>query len=146
VDKIRKILEELDSQGRITAFRGKFRHSVTLQQADDGIQIVFSNCRKQKIKLSQNGQYYRLTSVILKRAEVEKPKERKNEELLPFLWLRNRETNLVAFTLDKDDRLVGIIEQPHETADTDEVMYYLESLAWECDQLEYLLRGMSDFA
>ena len=144
MDKIQKILEEIVSQTQGTTTSGKFHHTITLQQVDDEIHVVFSNGRKQKIKLSQNGKYYRLTSIILKRAEVERLEEQKNEELLPFLWLRNRETKLVAFTLDKDNRLVGIIEQPYETADAGEVIYYLESLAWECDQLEYLLRGMGD--
>lgn len=144
MDKIQKIVEELVSQTKIAAAAGKFHHTITLQQFENDIHVVFSNGRKQKIKLSQNGKYYRLTSVILKPAEVEKLKDRKNEELLPLLWLRNRETNLVAFTLDKDNRLVGNIEQPYETADAQEVIYYLECLAWECDLLECLLRGMGD--
>ena len=144
MDKIQANHEELVSQTQVAANPGKFHHIITLQQSEGGIQVVLGNGRKQKIKLSQKGRYYRLTSVILKRVEVARLRERKKDQLLPLLWLRNRETNLVAFTLDKDDRLVGTIEQPYDTADVEEVMYYLEKLAWECDRLEYLFRGMLD--
>ena len=113
-------------------------HSIVISLTEGGVMVEFSNGRQQHISVSQQSGYYRLTSVVLKRGYVEKIGR---EKILPFIWQRNRESNLVAFSIDKQSRLLGSIEQSSETADVDEMLLYLEHLAWECDQLEYILSG-----
>lgn len=130
-DVVRKIREESRAKTPM--------HTIDINLTEDGVVVEFSNGRQQLISVSQQLGYYRLTSVILKRGYVEKIGRGK---ILPFIWQRNRESNLVAFSLDKQGRLIGSIEQPSETADADEMRLYLEHLAWECDQLEYILSGV----
>jgi hypothetical protein len=48
---------------------------------------------------------------------------------------------LVAFGFDKRDRLVGIVEQPIATMAPEELRFYVEMLAKECDRFEYVLTG-----
>ena len=130
-DVVRKIREESRAK--------TLMHTIDINLTEDGVVAEFSNGRQQLISVSQQSGYYRLTSVVLKRGYVEKIGRGK---ILPFIWQRNRESNLVAFSLDKKGRLIGSIEQPSETADADEMLLYLEHLAWECDQLEYTLSGV----
>ena len=48
---------------------------------------------------------------------------------------------MVTFTLDKRDRLIGYIEQLIHTTDPEELTFYIELLARECDQFEHVLTG-----
>ena len=56
-------------------------------------------------------------------------------------WRKNAEKELVAFGFDKRDRLVGIVEQPIATMAPEELRFYVEMLAKECDRFEYVLTG-----
>lgn len=141
MDKIQKKLVEITKRSGFQADpEFPFRIAAITLTGND-IMLEFSGGRKQLVNVSYRGTQYRLTSIVLKRAYVEKIGKYK---LLPRVWLRNRETNLVTFSLDKHGRLIGCIEQPSETAEADELLYYLEHLAIECDELQYLLRGMED--
>ena len=132
-DVVRKNRQEVQAKMSLNVF--------TINLTDDGVVVKFSNGRQQHISISQHGGQYRLKSIVLKRSSVEKIGRGK---MLPFIWQRNRETNLVAFGLDKQNRLIGSIEQPLVTANSSEMLLYLERLAWECDNLEYLLSGVKD--
>ena len=134
---IRDVIRQIHQESRVkTPLR-----TIDINQTEDGVVVEFSNGRQQHINVSQQSELYRLTSVILKRSFVEKIGRGR---ILPFIWQRNRESNLVAFSLDKRGRLIGSIEQPSKTADASEMLLYLERLAWESDQLEYLLKGIED--
>lgn len=139
MDRLPELIKEVILQIRRESREKTPMHTIDIDLTKEGVVVEFSNGRQQYISVSQQSDYYRLTSVILKRSYVEKIGR---EKILPFVWQRNRETNLVAFSLDKQGRLIGSIEQRLETADADEMLLYLEHLAWECDQLEYLLSGM----
>lgn len=102
------------------------------------LEIVFPNGRRQRIAVERQREHYVLTSVVLKSRQVE---EIGQAEVLTRLWQRNREMNVVAFSLDKRGQLVGRIEQLAETVDCEELTLYLELLARECDQFEYVLTG-----
>ena len=54
---------------------------------------------------------------------------------------RNRQTDVVNFTFDRHNRLIGRIEHPANTLDAEELFFYFSRLAIECDRLEYLLTG-----
>ena len=45
------------------------------------------------------------------------------------------------FTIDHQERVVGRIDQPIESLHAKELKFYLETLARECDRLEYILTG-----
>jgi hypothetical protein len=102
------------------------------------LEIVFPNERRQRVAVEHQGERYVLTSVVLKSRQVE---EIGRTEVLIRLWQRNRETSVVAFSLDKWGQLVGQIEQLAETIDSEELVFYLKLLARECDQFEYVLAG-----
>ena len=140
MDRLRRLLRDIVKQGPASRSTGHL-HLTSVELTEDGVLFSFSNERKQHIEISQKGERYRLMSVVLKQREVEKLKR---DWLLPLVWQRNRETNLVSFSLDNKNRLVGAIEQPLESVDADELIHYLERLARECDQLEYVLSGMED--
>lgn len=141
MDRIEGILRSIARQHQLKSQADGPLHTTAVELTEQGVLVSFRNGRQQSISVSQHAGFYRLVSVILKRRSVEKIGRKK---ILPFIWLRNRETNTIAFSLDRQGRLIGSIEQLSETADAHEVFHYLEYLAWECDQLEYLLQGVED--
>lgn len=56
-------------------------------------------------------------------------------------WRKNAAKELVAFGFDEKDQLVGVIEQPVATMAVEELRFYVEMLARECDRFEYVLTG-----
>jgi len=104
----------------------------------NAILVTFSNNRRQALSVDRQNDHYVMTSVVLGRTRVNRVGR---SRLLPLLWQRNREANIVAFSLDKRGRLVGQIEQLVETIDPQELVFYIELLARECDQFEYALSG-----
>lgn len=106
----------------------------------DGAELIieFSSGRKQRVMFERRDHRYALVSIVIGRAQVE---EIGRAQLLPKLWQRNRETNVVAFDIDRLGRLTGAIEQVAETLDSEELATYVRWLASECDRLEYILSG-----
>lgn len=141
MDRLRELIRDVIRQIHQESRAKTPLCTIDINQTEDGVVVEFSSGRQQHINVSQQSELYRLTSVILKRSFVEKIGRGR---ILPFIWQRNRESNLVAFSLDKRGRLIGSIEQPSKTADASEMLLYLERLAWESDQLEYLLKGIED--
>ncbi len=111
---------------------------ISIGEEGRSLEVVFLNGRRQRITIEHQGERYVLTSVVLKTRQVEKIGR---TEVLISLWQRNRETNAVAFSLDKRGQLVGRIEQLAETVDPEELALYLKLLARECDRFEYVLTG-----
>ena len=141
MDRLRELIRDVIRQIHQESRAKTPLRTIDINLTEDGVVVEFSNGRQQHINVSHQSELYRLTSVILKRSFVEKIGRGR---ILPFIWQRNRESNLVAFSLDKRGRLIGSIEQPSKTADANEMLLYLERLAWESDQLEYLLKGIED--
>ena len=61
------------------------------------------------------------------------------------MWRRNAQKQLVCFTFDNSDRLIGQILQRIETFDAEELVLYVNTLARECDEYEYRLSGIDRF-
>ena len=57
------------------------------------------------------------------------------------MFKANQHSDIVAFTLDRQGRLVGRIENPAATLDQEELRASLLLLARECDRLEYFADG-----
>ncbi|HMR67611.1 MAG TPA: hypothetical protein PKE64_26670 [Anaerolineae bacterium] len=112
--------------------------SLEFKPRQTGLEVRFRNGRHQVIEVDRRNEHYVMTSPVLGKHEVEKIGR---SRVLARLWQRNRETNVVAFSLDKQGQLVGQIEQLAATIDQEELVFYLELLARECDQFEYALTG-----
>jgi hypothetical protein len=58
-----------------------------------------------------------------------------------YVWTRNRTAQLVGFRIDKHDRLIGEAWVPKDGLVPDELVFYLRTVAADCDRLEALLTG-----
>jgi hypothetical protein len=112
---------------------------VTVVFAGDRKQEATTDGRRQDISIVRRGDYYVMTSTIIKEARA---RSMGIDVFYPWLWDRNMQTDMVAFTFDKQGKLIGRIEPLASTVDAVELRFYIETLARECDQLEYLLTGV----
>ena len=103
------------------------------------VQIVLSRTRRsQTVHIARRKESYVFSSVIAHTSAVNE-----NRRSLAFrLWRRNALKVVVAFAIDREERVIGLIDLPIESARRDELEFYLETLARECDRLEYILTGM----
>lgn len=98
--------------------------------------------RRQAVEIRViEGDEFELLSVVLPASVVTKRMSRWNA-LSRLAWQRNADTDLVTFTFDARDRLVGMVRHPAATLDLEELLIYARSLVRECDRFEYLLSGV----
>jgi hypothetical protein len=112
--------------------------SLQIKPHANGAVVLVGNNRRQRIVVERRMERYVMTSIVVGRARVE---GMRHAALLPRIWQRNRETNVVAYSLDRRGRLVGRIEQLADTLNAVELAFYIQLLACECDQFEYVLSG-----
>ena len=104
------------------------------------IVLLYPGARKQHVKFARRGDMYIFSSVVTD-AEVVARSQRRKREMARSIWRKNALSEIVTFAFDREDRLVGVIEQPAATLDHEEVRIYIETLARECDRFEYALTG-----
>lgn len=93
--------------------------------------------RSQTVRIARQRDRFVFTSVVARVNDV-----RENRHALAYrLWRRNALMAVVTFTIDRWDRVIGLIELTIESAHPKEIKFYLETLARECDRLEYILTG-----
>ncbi len=95
--------------------------------------------RKQRIKLIKQGATYVFSSVIINSSAIRGKNRRRR--LAYRAWRKNGIKDLVTFSFNDKGDLIGIIEQPAQTLDHEELSLYIETLAMECDRFEYILTG-----
>ncbi len=95
--------------------------------------------RKQRIKLNKQGETYVFSSIIINSNAIRGKKRRRR--LAYRAWRKNGIKDLVSFSFNDKGDLVGVIEQPVQTLDHEELSLYIETLAMECDRFEYILTG-----
>ena len=100
--------------------------------------------RHQEIEVRVVNDDYELTSVVLPASDVTATAEGWRD-LARLAWQRNADTDIVTFTFDDRDRLVGRVRHPAATMDTEELTLYVRSLVRECDRFEYLLSGLDRY-
>ena len=94
------------------------------------------NGRSQIVHLARRRNRYIFSSVITHVGSVE------DRRTLAFrLWRRNALKAVVTFAIDRRERVIGMIDQPIESVYSNELRFYIETLARECDRLEYILTG-----
>ena len=109
------------------------------RRKDRRVRISLSrNGRSQKIHLARRKDRYVLSSVVAHAGAVKEDRR----SLAYRLWRRNALKDVVTFAIDRRERVVGRIDQPIESMHDRELKFYLETLARECDRLEYILTGV----
>ena len=117
----------------------------TWSLTDNYVNVQISKgTRQQRVYLFLKNGYYFFTSVVMGSMTVTKNVKNWNELAL-VAWQRNSDHELVNFTFDKKDRLIGLIRHPAEYLDPEELEHYINTLANECDRFEYLLVGKDKF-
>ena len=107
--------------------------------------------RRVRIAFSRNGR----SQVVLVTARRDRcvfssvvaPARAVNEDRrsLAFRLLRrNALKSVVSFGIDRRERVIGLVDQPIESMHAKELRFYLETLARECDRLEYILTGADE--
>jgi hypothetical protein len=122
----------------LRSIAGKLDGGVSIRPSEKGALITFANGRRQLVVILREDRHYVMVSLVIGASRVQ---QYGLADLLPRVWLKNRETHCVAFGLDSKHRLVGRINQIADTLDREELAYYLLLLARECDQFEYSLTG-----
>jgi hypothetical protein len=117
--------------------------SLRLQYKAGQARISLPNGRSQTVAICRDGQWYRMSSAVL--GAVETARVIGDDHSFWWTWQRNAHTDLVNFTLDKQGRLVGRVDQLAATMQEDELLFAISRLAIECDRLEYLLVGRDRF-
>jgi Putative bacterial sensory transduction regulator len=103
---------------------------------DAGVDIQFSNGRRQRIDVRPGDGVIELRGVVARRAVA-----LQIERLALVAWERNRASSLVGFRMDDRGRLVGESWVPTHGLTRDEFLFYLRSAAAACDLFEYQLTG-----
>lgn len=111
---------------------------------DGTAEIKFEGGRSQTVCIERTGDGYVFTSIVLGTARVKEQRENLSS-FVDRLWRRNRQTDVVNFTFDPQNRVIGRIDHPVDTLDGEELYFYLSRLAIECDRMEYVLTGENRF-
>ena len=98
--------------------------------------------RKQFVRFARNHDpdRYVFRSIVLRSTQVTKS-DTAWRDLAYRAWRRNAVKDLVTFSFDEKDALIGVIEVSAATLDHEELQIYVETLAKECDRFEYVLTG-----
>ena len=104
-----------------------------------GVEVTFPNGRKQVLRFRKRGEYYILETAIISAARVGGYGVTR---ALRLLYMKNRETDVVTFSLDKSNKMIGYVHQLADSLDLEELEFYILRLAQECDSLEYALAGV----
>ncbi len=96
--------------------------------------------RWQDVEIARRGEICILRSVVVRPKFVTR-NHAHWRRLAYRVWRKNAEKDLVAFAFDRGDRLIGLIEQPLATLAPEELSFYVETVAKECDRFEYVLTG-----
>ncbi|MYD79504.1 MAG: hypothetical protein F4X44_02695 [Gammaproteobacteria bacterium] len=114
------------------------KNDLTWHRDGNQVCVTFAkNGRSQIVHLRTRRKHYVFSSVVAGSAEVKEDRRK----LWYRLWRRNSLKPIVTFTIDNRDRVVGLIDQPIESVSEAEICFYIETVARECDRLEYILTG-----
>jgi hypothetical protein len=121
----------------------EIRHAIANDELDWDIEgssvlIRFKTGRQQRVTLSLEGETYVLESIVL--AKKDRPDDLSPRDLIARAWRRNAHTEIVAFGLDRREKLVGKVRVPAKSIQR-HARTYFELLAIECDRFEYVLTG-----
>ena len=110
------------------------------REGNDIIVELKKRSRTQVVRLARNQDRYVFRSTVLPPKEVTRS-DRFWRDLAYRAWRRNAAKELVTFSFDEKDALIGVIEASAATLDSEELQMYVDILAKECDRFEYALTG-----
>ena len=96
--------------------------------------------RQQRVEFGGQEGDIRLSSIVSRSADVTRTNQHWRD-LACRIWHRNATTQLVGFAFDDHDCLVGFVEHEGKALSDADLRLYVDSVARECDHLEYLLSG-----
>lgn len=96
--------------------------------------------RRQEVRIRERGDDVVFWSTVLSPTQIPRGRRRR-AALKVAVWERNATVQLVGFGFDRRGRLIGQVRHPAEHLDPEELELYVNTLAVECDRLEYLLSG-----
>lgn len=106
----------------------------------DTIEIRFADDREQTVYVEEHRDgSFRLWSIIAWPSAL-----RDLSTPHSAAWYRNRLTEFVGFTLDRNGRMIGEAWVPPAQITADEWAFYVTNLARACDRYEYLLTGRDE--
>ncbi len=117
--------------------------SLRLQYRAGQVQVLLPSGRSQNITITRDGLWYRMSSMVLGADTAAEFLE--DSQSLWWVWRRNANVDIVNFTLDKQGRLVGRVDQIAATMQEAELLFAISRLAIECDRMEYILVGRDRF-
>jgi hypothetical protein len=121
------------------------RRSLPWARTGGRIEIELSaGGRRQVVYMKQIDGFYRFWSVVAPTSFVTR-NVKAWRNLAYRAWRKNDAQDVIGFSFDDQDRLIGCIDQPVETVDHAEIAFYIDLLARECDRFEYRLSGEDRF-
>ena len=96
--------------------------------------------RRHRVRFQRQDGMYVFYAIVVGADFVTRDLKKWNE-LAHRVWRRNAIRQIVSFSFDEHDRVIGVIKQPITTLDAAELRFHIETLARECDRLEYVLTG-----
>lgn len=130
---MKELLEHIDrliETGEVAWERRDASVQVQLRQGD----------RRHHVRFRREGSMYVFYAIVVGADFVTRDVKKWNE-LAHRVWRRNAIRQIVSFSFDAQDRLIGVVKQPAATLDAAELRFHIETLARECDRLEYVLTG-----
>jgi hypothetical protein len=100
--------------------------------------------RRQIVHLKRSHGFYRFWSIVAPSSFVTK-NDKHWRDLAYKVWRKNDAKDIVGFSFDAHDRLIGSVDQPAETLDPEEIVFYVDLVARECDRFEYRLSGQDRY-
>ena len=117
------------------------RHKKEWVRKGDVVTVGLERARRtQKVELLREGDRYIFRSVVLPSAMVTRKPDRWRK-IVYRTWRRNGSKELIIFAFSKNNTLIGSIEAPASTLDSQEIDLYIQTVAKECDRFEYALTG-----
>jgi len=114
---------------------------VAWERRNRSVQVqLWRGDRRHRVRFRRQDGMYVFYAIVV-RADFVTRGVKKWNELARRVWRRNAVRQIVSFSFDEQDRLIGVIKQPAETLDDAELRFHIETLARECDRLEYVLTG-----
>lgn len=102
----------------------------------DFIEVTFTNGRRQRVRIEDQGDAFRLSSVAARAGQL-----RDISDPALVAWQRNRSLSLMGFRVDKRSRMIGEAWIPKAGLTAEEFQLYVRTVALECDRFEFQLTG-----
>lgn len=100
------------------------------------VEVSLRDGRKHRVEVIEKNSELVLRAFVVKQAVVN------SLPTLPLtIWKRNRSVSLVAFRIDRKNRLIAECRVPVSGLAPEEFQFYLRTIAIEADRLEFLLTG-----